>query len=68
VRLGLLATATAMLAWVVLELLPLTANPAARHFAASAWILAGVLGVAVFAAYAARAGQPFVRLAEDEGR
>ena len=65
VRFGLLASIATFFTWSVLQEMPLTTNPAARHFAASLWILGGVFGLALVAAYAARAGQPFFRLADD---
>ena len=65
VRFGLLASIVMFLTWSVLELLPLTVDPGARHFGASLWILAGVFGLSLLAAYAARAGQPVAWLSDD---
>jgi serine/threonine-protein kinase len=58
VRYGLLTTITMMFVWMLLEANPLTADPSMRYFATSLWTLAGVFALAVFAAIAARAGQP----------
>jgi hypothetical protein len=58
IRFGLLTTMVMLYVWLCLEALPLTADPAMRYFATSAWLLAGVFALALFAAHAARAGQP----------
>jgi predicted Ser/Thr protein kinase len=58
IRFGLLTTIVMIFVWLVLVATPLTADPSMRYFAASAWTLAGVFALAVFAAHAARAGRP----------
>ncbi len=65
VRFGLLATVVTFYVGTVLEGFPLTTDPSLRHFAASTAILLLVFGLGVLGAYAARAGQPLIRWADD---
>ena len=58
VRYGLLATIVMFFVSGLPEVFPLTADPSTRYFAMSLCVIAGVLALAVFAAHAARAGQP----------
>jgi serine/threonine-protein kinase len=57
IRYGLLTTIVMLFVWVVLHVMPLTADPSMPYFGASAWMLAGVFALALFGAHAARAGQ-----------
>ena len=65
IRFGLLTTIVMFFFGTLLEAMPLTVNPAARYFATATWLLAGIFAFALFAAYAARAGQPLFRIADD---
>jgi hypothetical protein len=65
VRFGLLATLVMLYVWVLLEVVPITADPSARYFGMSSFVLLLVFSVALFAAYAARARQPLFKLADD---
>jgi hypothetical protein len=61
IRFGLLTTIVMSYVWLCIEALPLTADPSMRYFASSVWLLAGIFALALFAAYAARAGQPLFK-------
>jgi serine/threonine-protein kinase len=64
VRFGLLSTIVMFYIGRLCETIPLTADPAMRYFPHSAWTLAAVFAFALFAAFAARAGQPLLKLAD----
>jgi hypothetical protein len=65
IRFGLLTTIVMFFIGPLLSIVPLTADPSMRYFATAMWVLAGVVGLAVVAASAARAGQPLLRFADE---
>jgi hypothetical protein len=62
VRFGLLSTVIMFAIGLILETVPLTADPSMSYFAHSSWLIGGVMALAVWAASAARAGQPLFTL------
>jgi serine/threonine-protein kinase len=64
IRFGLLSTVVMFTVGLILTRLPLTVDPSMAYFAHSSWILGGIMSLAVWAASAARAGQPLFTLRE----